>query len=135
MPRIDNTNRLNAEDFPNESRELVDRLAVTYNFFVEQVTNVLNGSVDFDNLNRNLTVLEFEVGAENQPLNSIRFSANPGLQGTNIIRVDNLTNSAIYPVTAPFLSFTTNGNGVYTINNITGLQQGNKYRVVIELIF
>lgn len=135
MPRIDNTNRLNAEDFPDESRELIERLAVTYNFFVEQVTNVLNGSVDFENLDRNLVILEFDMGANNQPLTATRFTATPGLQGTNIIRVDNLTNSANYPDTAPFLSFTTNGNGVYTINSITGLDQGNKYRVVIELIF
>lgn len=135
MPRIDNTNRLNAEDFPEEYREMVERLAIPYNFFVEQVTNVINGSLDFENLDRNLIQIELDMGENGNPVSTAKFSAERGVQGTNIIRVDNLTNTANYPNTAPFLSFTTNGSGLYTINNITGLEAGNRYRLVIELIF
>jgi hypothetical protein len=75
------------------------------------------------------------MGENGNPVSTAKFSAERGVQGTNIIRVDNLTNTVNYPTTAPFLSFTTNGSGLYTINNITGLEAGNRYRLVIELIF
>jgi len=134
MPRIDNVTRLNADDFPDEDRETIERLAIPYNFFVEQVTNVLNGGVDFENLDRNLIQVQLQVNNGGVPVNAARFNAQVGLQGTNVIRVDNLLNPSGFPTAAPFLNFTTSGNGIYTINSITGLSAGT-YRVILELIF
>lgn len=135
MPRIDNVKRLNADDFPVDSQETVARIAEIYNFFAEQVTNTLNGEIDFDNLNRAFLQLDVNVDSNGNPVNATRFSNNVGLLGIKVINAVNLTNRVIYPTGTPFISFTASGTGVYTINNITNLKANNNYRLSLELIF
>jgi len=135
MPQIDNVKRINVEDFPSKDRETVERIANNYNFFAEQVTNVLNGQVDFDNLNRSLVELDVTTNTNGVPINTTKFSAEVGLIGTKVIRADNLTNKINFVTGAPFIVFSASGSGTYTIEKITGLIANNKYRIAIELIF
>lgn len=135
MAEIDNVRRINAGDFKEEDRDTVSMIAETYNYFAEQVTNTLNGRVDVANLNRDLIELEIAVGSNGVPLQTSRFSANTGAIGTNIIRADNITNSVNYPDAGPLITFTTSGNGIYTIQHITGLPANNNFRLVFEIIY
>ncbi len=135
MPKIDNVKRISAEEVSEESREAVEAVAQYYNYFAEQVTNVLNGGIDFDNLKRTLLTMEVTLNSNNQPVTSTKFAGSVGLKGTNIIRADNLVNAAVYPTNAPFITFGASGDGFYTILHITGLAPLTKYRIVFELIY
>lgn len=134
MPLLDNVRRINSDEYPEETRNTVDQLANTLNFFMEDVVNILNGRVDFANLNRELLTLTITVNNQGVPITESKFSSQLNVAGTKIIRAENLDNNAVFPTTAPFISYRNTGTGIYVINNISGLQPGNKYRLVIEII-
>lgn len=135
MARIDEPRRLNVDEFPKESRQTIEMLAEYYNYAIEQITNAINGNIDYDNTKNKLITLEFTTSSIGVPIPKLQFSANVGLIGTKVIRVDNLSNPTVYPISSPFISYSTSGNGVYSVNDITGLRSSTKYRVVIELIY
>ena len=135
MPFIDSVKRINVEEFKDEDKEVAERIGNVYNYFAEQVTNTINGRLDFENLDRNLVQLNVIVDANGLPVTQTRFSSNIGVTGTNIVRADNLTNSTSYPSSAPFITYTASGDGFYTVNHITGLVPNNRYRLVVELLF
>lgn len=134
MARLDNVRRINVDEFPKEDRETIDRLSIILNFFMEDVVNTLNGNVDFENLNREIKTLDITVDANGTPIRNQQFTSTLNLAGTKVIRADNLTNAAVRPTSCPFLTYTTNGAGTFTIQNITGLQSNNRYRLIVELI-
>lgn len=135
MPLIDTVKRITTEEFKPEDREVAERIGNIYNYFAEQVTNVLNGNVDFDNLQRSLLEIQVIVDANGNPIQRTQFSTSVGLNGTKTIRAINLTNTVNYLQSSPFISFSSDGTGIYTINNITGLNAGESYRLTVELIF
>lgn len=134
MARLDNVRRINAAEFPKDDRETVERLSVILNFFMEDVVNALNGNIDFENLNREIKELDITVDANGTPIRNQQFTSTVDLAGTKIIRVDNLTNAAVFPTDTPFLTYTTNGTGTFTIQNITGLPANNRFRLIVELV-
>jgi hypothetical protein len=135
MPLIDNPQRITPDGFEDDDKAVIEGIGVYYNTFVEQVTNVLNGKIDYDNLNRKLTTLELTVSSSGLPLQTTRFSSDVGLVGISVIKVTNLTNLVIYPTGNPLISFTASGTGVYTVNHVTGLPSGSEFRLVMELIY
>lgn len=135
MPRIDNIQRIKVEDFDREQQEVVEKIAIIYNYFAENVSNVINGELDYDNTKNQIIDIEVTVDTNGIPSVSTKFTSRPGLQGTNVVRADNLTNASGYPTSAPFIVYTANGGGVYTINKVTGLVANQKYRLKTELIF
>jgi len=135
MARIDEPRRLNVDEFPKESRQTIEMLAEYYNYAIEQITNAINGNLDYDNLKKKIIELEFKTDSLGQPSPRLQFTADVGLVGTKVIRADNQSNTTTYPITHPFISYSTSGNGIYSINNIIGLRSSTKYRLVIELIY
>ena len=134
MARIDSVRRINATEFPKEDQETVERLSVIMNFFMEDVVNALNGNIDFENLDRELREIDIIVDANGTPIRNQQFTTNLDLAGTKVIRADNLTNAAVFPTESPFITYTTNGTGTFTIQNIRGLPANNRFRLIVELI-
>lgn len=132
---MDTVKRLNADEFKDDDKETVQRIAELYNYFAEQTTNIINGNIDFDNMNRELRQIDVVVDANGTPNITTQFSATVGMRGTNVLRVVNLTNTGTYPTGNPLISFTASGSGLYTIDNITGLVAGNEFRLTFELVF
>lgn len=135
MPFIDTVKRIKTDEFKKEDREVAERIGNIYNYFAEQVTNVLNGNIDFSNLQRSVITLTVIVDANGTPTNTLQFSNNIGLQGVQVIRAVNTTNRVNFVTGQPFVSFTSEGTGVYTIENIKGLNPNENYTLTIELIF
>lgn len=135
MSRIDNIQRIIVEDFPPEDRAVASRIAEYYNYFAEQVTETINGNIDYDNLNKELKVVDVIADSSGTPILETRFQADVGLRGLTVIRAQNQDNPSIYPSGYPFISFTPDGTGIYTINNITGLPANNKFRLTLELSY
>lgn len=135
MPFIDTVKRITAEEFKPEDREVAQRIGNIYNYFAEQVTNVLNGNVDFSNLTRSLIQLDVITDANGTPIQTTRFNARVGLRGTNVIRAVNNTNLVNFTEGQPFVSFSSAGTGLYTVSNIKGLNPNQQYTLTLELIF
>jgi archaellum component FlaF (FlaF/FlaG flagellin family) len=135
MAQIETPIKLNVSDFPPEQQQTVERLADVYNFFVDNVANVVNGNLSYDNYNVKVVTLQVSVDSAGKPSQAVRFSSNTGAIGSRVINAKNLSNGAIYPTSQPFISFSASGTGIYTINHVTGLPVGNKFELTIEMCF
>jgi hypothetical protein len=134
MAKLDNIRRLRPEDYTEKNRPLINKLAFILNPFMEQVVRVLNGNIDQENLSSTITEIEVTVDSNGTPILNNKFNIGlPSIfNGAFCINAVNLTTSTNYPTSAPFLS-TTISNGLLVINNISGLQANEKYRLTIEL--
>lgn len=136
MSKIDNPRRLQVDEITEENRDDFRLMSELYNYFVEQVTNTVNGQIGIDNLTRELISVEVIVDSTGKPILGGTFSASTGMIGHNVIAANNLTNSTVYPTSTPFVTYTATNTvqNLYKINNITGLPANNKFRLYIELI-
>jgi hypothetical protein len=135
MTRLTNVQRIIIEDFQEEDRDTVSKLANILNYYMTQNTDIINGRLDYDNINKELVTLEVTVDAKGTPIQATNFSSSQGLIGGTVLRAQNLTNSVIFPLSQPFVSFTPIQAGLYRVSNITGLQPNNKYRLTYEVTY
>lgn len=134
MSRLDNLRRLTEDgQFNEEQRQVIQKVAEVFNFHMEQVINVVNGNLDFENLKSNIAYVNVTVDTNGTPIQQTEFTSIGGAIGCQVISAQNLDNTVGYPSTAPFVSFTHRGSGVYRINNVTGLISGQKYRLTLKL--
>ena len=135
MSTIDTPKRILADDYPQEDRETVEKLGNTLNYFMEQTTNTINGRLDFENLNRQLIEITVIANADGTLIRPTQFVAPQGLVGTNVLRAVNTINAVNFPLGGQNISFSSNGQGTYTIQHITGLRPGETFLISLELIF
>lgn len=135
MGQIQNPKRIRAEDFPQDQQEFAKVLGGLINIFLEEVYNLTNGNVDFYNLNQELIDVDIDVDSSGSISNDAKFKTNvtSSIKGINCVRAENLRDTSIYPVSQPFVSFTPNDN-IITINNVSGLQNGSKYRLTLHIL-
>lgn len=127
--------KINTEDYEAQYSSLVTRLAYALNPFIDEVVDNLENGIDFNNLARNLITINIQIDGSGNITSGNRVNVgvtNP--PGLNVVKVINLTNSRIYPTSAPFISFTPIENGIINIDNITGLTGGNNYQITIEVL-
>lgn len=136
MALLDTPRRLLLDNISEENREDFRKFSEIYNYFIEQVTNTVNGQLDYQNLTKVLVTVDVTVDTNGNPILGGSFSAPQGMVGHKVLRADNLTNPNTFPTSAPFMTFTASnsGNGIYNIKNVTGLPANNKFRLLVELI-
>jgi len=128
--KLSNVRQIIAEDFPEESRPIVERLGGVLNYFMRQVVELNNGQIDFENTQWAVSNVEVTVDASGIPTQVTRVLVNKNNpKGLSVIRSQNLTNSTIYPTNAPFVSYVSEGNNVIRITHVTGLPANNKFRL------
>jgi hypothetical protein len=134
MPKIQAPVRIRLEDFTAEERNLAEKIGNAYNTFNEDVYNVLNGNVDFDNLAQAVTLVDVEMatGGSLAVPTSIR-SGIGRVSGILCVSALNLADSTVYPTGTPFVSFSQEGQ-VVRLQNIAGLQDNSRYRLTLLLI-
>jgi hypothetical protein len=135
MPQIESSRRIIKEEFKQEDRDTIDRLAFVLNSFMEQVIDTINGKIDFANLNQEIKTINVIVDSNGIPTTTlnVKHDLSTKTNGIVCINAKNLTNSSTYPSGAIFLT-TTPSEGITKINNITGLQANNKYSLTLLLI-
>jgi hypothetical protein len=134
MARLSNLKRIIKEDFPDEYQELIDKLAYSLNPFLEQISEAFNKNINNDNLAREFVTITVENSTGNLKIPvQVKTSLRSRVVGLNVIRVENLTNSSIYPTNNPFVAWTINNN-ILTVQKVTGIQDNNKYRLTLEII-
>lgn len=136
MGKIQTPTRIRIEDFSEENRELIQKIAFIYNSFSDGVYQTLSGGVDFENLNRQVLDITINIDASGKVVNNPQIKSTlktVKVIGINVLNAINQVNSNIYPISSPFVSFTINNN-IVTILNVTGLQPGSQYSLTLELI-
>ena len=132
--KLPNFKRLYDQDYQQEFKGLVGQLAVSINSGFEVLYEALNKKVSLrDNIACTVRDVNVVVDATGNPKNRTTFSLDSNsvvVDGCQVIRATNNTNSNTYPSNAVFISFTQTNSGV-EINNVTGLQQNQQYTLRI----
>lgn len=131
--RMYNKLKINAEDYSEDNQEDIAKLADIYNPFVDELENIINGNIDFENLNQKVFTIDVTVDSSGIPLQGGKFnlSNNNQPKGFLVINAKNLTSNSVFPDSCPFIIFTPTGTGIIQINKITGLPANNKYRLTV----
>lgn len=135
MSRISSLPVIRLEDFKQEDQPMAEQLGRALNPFMSQVYRQVNGNLGFENLNRQLKTVEVKIDNSGAVINNpqVKIVLRSKVAGLKVISAINEVNSRVYPVSAPFISYTTN-NDILTIVNVTGLQNNSTYSLTIEII-
>lgn len=132
--QLSNVRRIVVEDFKQEQRETVGKLAEILNTFMDEVVSLSQGNITIENLNRTLVQIDVTIGVDGKPVGVNQI--NTGLSsytGNKIVNVQSL-NGGDNVISAPYIDCSYQGNGLVKINKIIGLPAGKKLRVTIEFI-
>lgn len=125
--------RIFRNDYKPDDQDLVEKLSYSINSGFEVLYEALNKKLDFrNNFQATIKDVQVEVDANGIPKNTTGFAlinANR-IDGMIVLRAENLTNSSIYPTSAPFVSFLQNSDRI-SITHVSGLQADNVYNIRI----
>lgn len=128
--KLNNSTQIKSEDYDGEYQALIDQLAETLNPFMQEVVELADERIDFENRVEVLKTITLTVDAAGKPtLNDKVNTGKTGIRGTQVISAFNLTNSTIFPTSQPFISYRILAGGVIQILNITGLPANNKFQL------
>ena len=131
MAKIPNFERISTGDFSAENSQDMRQLAEILNPFIRDVTDVINGNLDFENLSQNIIQFEVTVNVDGVPQNKQVNIGNSRFNGFSVINARNLTNPSIYPTGQPFISAVPTGSQVVNVNNISNLPANNKFLLTV----
>lgn len=130
--KLNNASQLKSEDYDDEYQGLIDQLSEVINPFMQEVVELSDERIDFENRVEEIKTIEFTVDSSGKPiLNDKLNTGKTGIRGFSVIRAFNLTNSSNYPTSHPFINYTPLGGALVRIDNITGLVANNKYQLTI----
>lgn len=129
--KLESFRRLIKEDVDEKDRPLMDKIGYSINSFADQVLQAFKNNITIeDNLNWSKRQIEVTVDASGIPTMPSQFKSgiSSSTYGISVEKAVNVTTPLIFPTTAPFISFS-ESNSLITINNISGLPSGNKFRL------
>ena len=115
--KLNNTRQIRAEDFDDEYNQLVSQLGSILNSFMQEVVELSDGRVDFENMVQNIKTFEIIVDSNGFPVQA-PFKVNvdkTGVRGLSVIRAYNLTNTAGYATSQPFINWVPVGGSLLQI--------------------
>jgi hypothetical protein len=130
--KLNNITQIRSEDYEDEFQDLVSRMGGTLNSFMQEVVELADKRINFDNKEESLLSFEVTVASSGTPdVTRVNTRKIGNISGCQVINAINLTNASGYATSQPFISFQPIGNGFIQINNITGLRSGDKYRLTV----
>lgn len=133
MAKLPSYRRINIQDYPKENQELVDQLSVSINYGLEALYEALNGKLTFaENFGSPARDIDVTVDSTGKPTAKtvIKKTDSNRIAGLLVIRVQNLTNTTVYPVSGVTISYTETTESI-TVDNITGIQEDYLYRITV----
>jgi len=133
MGKLKSYKRIITSDFQEEDQEMIEQLGGTLNDSFNEIYSAINGRISLvDNIYCTVRVVDVTLDANGFPVSRTTFSLNniQPVIGCTVIQALNQTNSAIYPTSAPFISYTQLDQSL-VINHITGLQPNMRYTLRI----
>lgn len=133
--KLNNVTTINADDYKEEDRQTVAQLANIINPFMQQVVELADSRIDFDNMTRTLKQLDVTVNSSGIPIQATVLSTGKSaVYGTKVINAQNLTKATTYPTSAPYIVYTLQAGGSIKIERVYGVVPGNKFRLTIEIL-
>jgi hypothetical protein len=135
MPKLSDIRRIIPEDFSKEAQEIVEGVAGSYNEFADEIYQVVNGQLDFENLARAKVTLDITFDSTGKPTTSASIVINlSSVSMIHIGKVQNISNASTKLTQMPYIDWSYQGGGLVKINYGVGFLAGNKYRLTLELI-
>lgn len=136
--KLSQLTRIVEEDFSQEERNLIQKLARALNPFLEQISQAMTKNIDYDNLNRELLTYTVTVGSDGKPTDSkeLKHNLKTKPKGFNCISARNLSGNSLIPSGTPFVMFEFKGSdySVITVNAVCGLPANTKFELILEVI-
>ena len=128
--KLNNVTQIRAEDFDNELQQTMERLGFVLNPFMQQVVELSDGRIDFENRVENIIQFEMTVDGAGKPiLNDKINTGKTSIRGLQVINTYNRTNPNVFPTQQPYISYVDQGNSIIQVRNIVGIQANNKYLI------
>lgn len=131
MAKINNYRRISLGDFAGNPDEAIRILSEILNPFMREVTDEINGGLDFDNLAQNILKLDVTVDANGKPVSNQINTGVVNPQGFQVIRAINNTDASATMDGQPFITYSPLGNGIVNVSKITNLVANNSYTLTI----
>ncbi len=135
MPKLSDIRRIVPEDYEEEFQESAELIAGSYNEFADEVYQLVNGGLDFDNLARASISIDITFDASGNPVGNASISCKLAyVSMVHIGKIQNLTNKSARITQVPYIDWTYSGGGIVKILYGVGFTAGSKYRLILELI-
>lgn len=128
--KINNVTQIIAGDFAEDDRMLAEKLANILNPFMQQVVELSDGRISFENRVENYIEIEMTVDDTGKPiLNNKIATGKSFVRGFHIIDAYGSTNASIGATGSPFIIFKRLAGGFVEVSRITGLPANIKMRL------
>lgn len=136
--RLSNAQRIVIQDLPEEMQAPMESIAGILNPFIEDVTDILNGNVNSDNLERKIVTINIQTNANALPVGVLDISTGlkrPPL-GLNIVNIRMTDNANQIPniTNTPFILWQPISAQAIRVNKILNLKENSKYTLTIEIM-
>jgi len=130
--KINNITEIRPDDFDQDTRKTISQLAEILNPFMQQVVEVNDNRIDYENRVENLINIEITVDSSGVPtLNNKVKTGITSSRGFSVIAAFNLTTVNVYPTGVPFILYTQLSGGFIQVNKITNLPANQKFKLTI----
>lgn len=128
--KINNVTQIRADDFEEDHKRTAEQLANILNPFMQQVQEITDNRIDFENRVENYIEIEMTVDASGKPiLNNKISTGKSNIRGLQVIAAFGASNANITATEQPFISFKPVGGGLIEVLSITGLPANTKMRL------
>ena len=137
MPKLSDIRRIIPEDVDTKATpvDIVETVAGSYNEFADEIYQVVNGQLDFENLARAKIDLDVSFDSSGKPVGNSSIKCNLAYVSILYIgKIQNITNASARITQVPYLDWSFQGNGIVKINYGVGFSAGVKYRLTLELV-
>lgn len=137
MPKLSDIRRIIPEDVDSKSTpiDIVETIAGSYNDFADEIYQVVNGQLDFDNMARAKVSIDISFDSTGRPIGNTNVVTNLSFVSMLYIgKIQNVTNAAVRITQVPYLDWSYQGNGNIKINYGVGFTANTKYKLTLELV-
>lgn len=141
MAKIEKPRQLLTDDFPEEEKEQIQKLADIINPALEGLYSVVNNGVDFSNLSwgivSGLVVQVTESGVPDMSLgasrvtNKFKNTARKTPVGLQVVSAQCLDEPGLLTTGTPFIQYTLGDNNLIEIRNIQGLPAKKRFQLTV----
>lgn len=136
MAKLPTLRRLFKNDFKPEYSELVEKLIVSINNGFDNVYDALNNKITLrNNVLCNIKDFTVQVSSAGVPLTNLILNVgfNNNINVVTVGKVDNITNTLLYPSSGVTISWEQLAPGSLKIKHISGLTEGNSYNIRVVI--
>lgn len=135
MPKLSDIRRIIPEEFEKEERGVAEKIAESYNEFADELYEIVNGQLDFDNLARSKVTIDVTFNSSGDPVGTVSIASKLTYVSMVIIgNIQNLSSPTARFTTTPYIGWSYQGNGIVKVLYGLGFSPGVKYRLTLEII-